>query len=210
MARLKLSAKQVRSRTGCLTCRKRRVKCDEIKPVCKRCIAADVICDGYPKQKNVPSRTEPTPITGTSQERLPVELAFQVSPSPAPSLLAISQPENDRVSLGFYHHFITSTIPRLFEGDHCEFWLHHVTSKAWHDRLVLDAILAVGAAHQSCLMSSSRTHSSDIIRLKVSGLHSYSKSVQSISKRMTESEEDDSESIIIVVILLSYFEASYS
>lgn len=29
--------KGTRSRTGCLTCRKRKVKCDERGPVCKRC-----------------------------------------------------------------------------------------------------------------------------------------------------------------------------
>ncbi|KAL2208050.1 hypothetical protein CC79DRAFT_1333857 [Sarocladium strictum] len=34
-------------RTGCLTCRIRRKKCDEEKPVCKRCVAAGVKCDGY-------------------------------------------------------------------------------------------------------------------------------------------------------------------
>ncbi|PWN49193.1 hypothetical protein IE53DRAFT_159891 [Violaceomyces palustris] len=34
----------VRSLTGCLTCRKRRVKCDEAKPVCKRCKTANREC----------------------------------------------------------------------------------------------------------------------------------------------------------------------
>ena len=162
MVRLKLCGKQVRSRTGCFTCRKRRVKCDEIKPICKRCITADVICDGYPKQKNIPLRTEPNSITGTSKERFPVSPA----PAPAPSFPVIPQAQNGHVTLAFYHHFITSTIPRLFEGDHSEFWLHHVTGKAWQDGLVLDAILAVGAAHQSCLMLSSTRPSSDIVRTK--------------------------------------------
>ncbi|KAH8752365.1 hypothetical protein F5882DRAFT_339792, partial [Hyaloscypha sp. PMI_1271] len=34
-------------RTGCGTCRLRRVKCDEGKPVCQRCIKFGVECDGY-------------------------------------------------------------------------------------------------------------------------------------------------------------------
>ncbi|KAN0066454.1 hypothetical protein ACQY0O_000548 [Thecaphora frezii] len=33
-----------RSLDGCLTCRKRRVKCDEIKPVCQRCACGDREC----------------------------------------------------------------------------------------------------------------------------------------------------------------------
>lgn len=34
-------------RTGCNTCKIRRVKCDEARPICKRCARADIVCDGY-------------------------------------------------------------------------------------------------------------------------------------------------------------------
>ncbi|KAK1979334.1 hypothetical protein LZ30DRAFT_631372 [Colletotrichum cereale] len=34
-------------RTGCVTCKARRVKCDETKPSCNRCIASGRICNGY-------------------------------------------------------------------------------------------------------------------------------------------------------------------
>ncbi|PVH74651.1 hypothetical protein DL98DRAFT_603390 [Cadophora sp. DSE1049] len=34
-------------RTGCLTCKARRVKCDEAKPECHRCLKAGLTCDGY-------------------------------------------------------------------------------------------------------------------------------------------------------------------
>lgn len=36
-----------RTKTGCLTCRKRRIKCDEKYPVCKNCSKSDRICLGY-------------------------------------------------------------------------------------------------------------------------------------------------------------------
>ncbi|EGX93633.1 C6 zinc finger domain protein [Cordyceps militaris CM01] len=36
-----------RARTGCLTCRTRRVKCDEERPVCRRCTSSRVTCHGY-------------------------------------------------------------------------------------------------------------------------------------------------------------------
>ncbi|KAJ3493885.1 hypothetical protein NLG97_g4444 [Lecanicillium saksenae] len=45
-----------RTRTGCITCRLRRVKCDEARPVCKRCTTARLQCQGYtqkdPAQKD--------------------------------------------------------------------------------------------------------------------------------------------------------------
>ncbi|KAH3001521.1 hypothetical protein KXV73_001875, partial [Aspergillus fumigatus] len=36
-----------RSRRGCLTCKVRRVKCDEEKPTCCRCRSTGRKCDGY-------------------------------------------------------------------------------------------------------------------------------------------------------------------
>ncbi|KAJ3494912.1 hypothetical protein NLG97_g3767 [Lecanicillium saksenae] len=36
-----------RVRSGCLTCRARKVKCDEARPVCRRCIKTRVECRGY-------------------------------------------------------------------------------------------------------------------------------------------------------------------
>ncbi|EWG41493.1 hypothetical protein FVEG_03599 [Fusarium verticillioides 7600] len=36
-----------RTKTGCLTCRKRRIKCDEGKPICNNCIKSKRRCEGY-------------------------------------------------------------------------------------------------------------------------------------------------------------------
>ncbi|KAI0394872.1 hypothetical protein F5Y17DRAFT_231718 [Xylariaceae sp. FL0594] len=37
----------IKVRTGCLTCKARKVKCDEEKPNCKRCTSTGRKCDGY-------------------------------------------------------------------------------------------------------------------------------------------------------------------
>ncbi|KAL2753439.1 hypothetical protein ACRALDRAFT_2111761 [Sodiomyces alcalophilus JCM 7366] len=36
-----------RTKTGCLTCRKRRIKCDESKPICNNCTKSKRHCEGY-------------------------------------------------------------------------------------------------------------------------------------------------------------------
>ncbi|ETN46750.1 uncharacterized protein HMPREF1541_00939 [Cyphellophora europaea CBS 101466] len=41
------SAAKRRTKTGCLTCRKRRIKCGEEKPFCKNCIKSKRECAGY-------------------------------------------------------------------------------------------------------------------------------------------------------------------
>ncbi|KDN43296.1 hypothetical protein RSAG8_06263, partial [Rhizoctonia solani AG-8 WAC10335] len=38
---------QTRSRSGCLTCKARRKKCDESQPFCQRCVVAGIQCAGY-------------------------------------------------------------------------------------------------------------------------------------------------------------------
>lgn len=43
----KKPAVKKRTKTGCLTCRKRRIKCDETKPRCKNCIKSKRPCEGY-------------------------------------------------------------------------------------------------------------------------------------------------------------------
>ncbi|KZF25375.1 hypothetical protein L228DRAFT_75322 [Xylona heveae TC161] len=40
-------ASRKRTKTGCLTCRKRRIKCGEERPTCKNCIKSKRSCEGY-------------------------------------------------------------------------------------------------------------------------------------------------------------------
>ncbi|KAJ5542584.1 hypothetical protein N7535_005007 [Penicillium sp. DV-2018c] len=41
--------KQTKSRNGCITCKAKRLKCDEIKPSCRQCDRRKVQCGGYTK-----------------------------------------------------------------------------------------------------------------------------------------------------------------
>lgn len=53
-----------RTKTGCLTCRKRRIKCDETHPTCNNCKKSKRECLGYDpifKQQQTPSALQPSP-----------------------------------------------------------------------------------------------------------------------------------------------------
>jgi hypothetical protein len=41
--------KQSKSRNGCITCKAKRLKCDETKPTCQQCTRRSVTCGGYKK-----------------------------------------------------------------------------------------------------------------------------------------------------------------
>ncbi|KAE9377258.1 hypothetical protein N431DRAFT_368998 [Stipitochalara longipes BDJ] len=51
-----------KTKTGCRTCRVRRVKCDERKPDCRRCEIFGVGCDGYADPKSSVSSKKPPPL----------------------------------------------------------------------------------------------------------------------------------------------------
>ncbi|KAH7240234.1 fungal-specific transcription factor domain-containing protein [Fusarium redolens] len=53
--------KKSKTFTGCWTCRARRVKCDEVQPVCNRCTKARRICEGYGVRLTWKSNQKETP-----------------------------------------------------------------------------------------------------------------------------------------------------
>ncbi|KAI7576181.1 hypothetical protein KC346_g19787, partial [Hortaea werneckii] len=70
-----------RTKTGCLTCRKRRIKCGEERPVCKNCIKSKRHCDGYNQRVVFKPPTfdyRPTPHGGA-------HITFQAGPVPGPA-----------------------------------------------------------------------------------------------------------------------------
>lgn len=63
------SATSIRSRAGCFTCRRRKKKCDEVKPVCKGCARNELEClwpgtDGIPSRSQRTRRSLPLPLSG--------------------------------------------------------------------------------------------------------------------------------------------------
>jgi hypothetical protein len=79
---------QPKVRTGCVTCKRRHVKCDEVKPACNRCERAGIKCDGYeappPPQERAP-KPRKSPVQ-TSRALLPrLEPAPQILPSAPPT-----------------------------------------------------------------------------------------------------------------------------
>ncbi|PWY84724.1 hypothetical protein BO94DRAFT_467896 [Aspergillus sclerotioniger CBS 115572] len=69
-----------RTKTGCLTCRQRRVKCGEEKPICHNCIKSKRECKGYAPRLVF---KDPLGITGTITSQ---QTTFGTQPLPVPPL----------------------------------------------------------------------------------------------------------------------------
>lgn len=77
-AALKAKLSRKRTKTGCLTCRKRRIKCGEQRPVCSNCVKSKRHCEGY-NQRVVfkPPTFEYQPVANGA-----AHITFQAGPPP--------------------------------------------------------------------------------------------------------------------------------
>ncbi|KAL2074472.1 hypothetical protein VTL71DRAFT_8250 [Oculimacula yallundae] len=97
---LGIKAPVPRTRTGCLTCRKRKVKCDEAKPNCGRCERLQRECTWSDELQVIPhKRPYGSPSGSSSEHGLQSTLSGQN--------FVIEFPNLDRGTIPYMHHFIT-------------------------------------------------------------------------------------------------------
>ncbi|KAK3389365.1 hypothetical protein B0H63DRAFT_427814 [Podospora didyma] len=120
-----------KTRTGCRTCKIRRVKCDETRPACRRCSSTGRICDGY----------EPTNAIRD----------WSVITGPPSALSATSYPDEwledraSRESFDFFRTVSTSELSRFFGHS---FWARSLLCASHQFLPVKSALLAVAALHR--------------------------------------------------------------
>ncbi|KAF2725955.1 hypothetical protein K431DRAFT_280682 [Polychaeton citri CBS 116435] len=73
---LKARLARKRTKTGCLTCRRRRIKCGEERPICKNCVKSKRHCEGYtPRVTFRPPSFDFRPVANGA-----AQITFQASP----------------------------------------------------------------------------------------------------------------------------------
>ncbi|KAF5006678.1 hypothetical protein FDECE_6970 [Fusarium decemcellulare] len=108
-------------RTGCITCKIRKVKCDEAKPHCLRCIKTGRRCDGY--------RTSP-------------------NSSPEPSSLSPAPGFNSPAETHAFDYYRTRTSKILSGAIDGSFWSGIVLKMSATEPAVRHAILAISSLHE--------------------------------------------------------------
>ncbi|KAI0775723.1 fungal-specific transcription factor domain-containing protein [Trametes elegans] len=95
--------KYTRSKTGCLTCRGKKIKCDETKPTCLRCTHGQRDCtwpEGVPTRKKPTSKREPpSPIDGV-ETRPSTAGSSGLSEAATPPDRGDSPPKREPVEMG--------------------------------------------------------------------------------------------------------------
>ncbi|KAF4947154.1 hypothetical protein FGADI_10610 [Fusarium gaditjirri] len=124
-----------KGKTGCITCRIRRVKCDEEKPNCHRCTSTGRKCDGYD--------------LSTLATRGRVQLQPIISGGSDPESQAIYQ----------FRTRIATLIASSFDAD---FWTYDVLHKSDTYTPVRHALAALASAYQKSILLGIQSTSCDI------------------------------------------------
>lgn len=198
-----------RARTGCLTCRSRRKKCDETRPRCTGCMRNGFACS-WPSAKIRSAREQvssgaTTPLSDAPEPSLtttwnPSLGAFVLSSNRAASLYPSSQ-----LLLRKYLTSTASICTHLLP--HVNPFITYVLPLATVDDLVMNVILALGGVHQ--LAYNPEHNSVDVYRdtykhyaLALQGLKS------ACSPPSSEWDTEKRVRVLLVLVLLAHVEVS--
>ncbi|EGX88277.1 C6 zinc finger domain protein [Cordyceps militaris CM01] len=123
-------------KTGCTTCRTRRVKCDEAKPACARCTSSKRKCGGYLEYASPPQRASPAS-----------SIAEQPTLSSAPH--GHTPTEHER---RMFHLLRTLTVRQVHGGIKCGFWTTNLLQATYVYPAIWHAALGLAAMYQRAMM----------------------------------------------------------
>ncbi|KAI8660887.1 Zn(2)-C6 fungal-type domain-containing protein [Fusarium keratoplasticum] len=166
----------------------RRVKCDEEKPTCRRCINDKFKCDGYampPKRKNAKSKAK-------AEQRLAQQTKLPLAISEAMFLT-----DWERF---YFHHFLHWTAKQLLTSpDSSNFWLRYAFPLAHHCEAVRYSMVAVGASHR-LFMARSAAHLKPF-ELERIAIRQYNKAIAVITPSMSADSVYNRHCILICCLL---------
>ncbi|ESK84138.1 c6 zinc finger domain protein [Moniliophthora roreri MCA 2997] len=127
-----------KSRSGCLTCKKRHIKCDETKPICRKCCRLNLECVQRPQNENN---------QGQRQQKQQETALYKplTAPTPIPT---------DITSLQIMHHFMTATAASFLSDRRCINVVCTVPPQlSWDHPHLFHALLSCTALHLGRLYS---------------------------------------------------------
>ncbi|PYI03975.1 hypothetical protein BO78DRAFT_421115 [Aspergillus sclerotiicarbonarius CBS 121057] len=116
-------------RTGCITCKTRRVKCDEAKPNCLRCTRSDRTCGGYPSAP---------PADTTAVEKITAyNIPFKIPGS--------------RVDRELLHFYCIQAASGLSSYSDPTLWKRLILQRCHHQPVIRNALVTLSALYQDHL-----------------------------------------------------------
>jgi hypothetical protein len=172
--------KHTKSRSGCSTCKQRRIKCTEEKPTCSRCTRSRIRCGGYhdvPKAWLFQSQS--------GGRRLPAAM----SNSPG-SVCVIFPDDSERRSFEFY---MDQTVPILSAYAGHSMWAQTLPRMAQRDPLVRYLVLNIASVVES----------TELRVLSLADNAVYQTNHQKVVRRLTAESALGTDSVLLACLLLA-------
>jgi hypothetical protein len=136
-------------RTGCITCRIRKIKCDEARPSCQKCISTGRKCDGY---STVPFSREDLRAASQSSPQDSTESNLTVIPRLVSSTTFSSVAEKR-----YFQFFRQQTVAGTTLLLDARFWDRLVLQACDAEPAIKHAVLAIAAFHNSTIQQTDRS-----------------------------------------------------
>ncbi|KAI1380563.1 hypothetical protein F4677DRAFT_403904 [Hypoxylon crocopeplum] len=134
-----------KSKAGCLTCKQRRLKCDEVRPVCGRCSMRNIECrfEATPDSQHLAVRT---PQHGQNDPRKrAVDIGYHVHQESHLSMRNPGLGGIDMTAMRLMYHFENFTSATLLLGT--SIWKDQVLPLALQHEQLMSAVLMISATH---------------------------------------------------------------
>ena len=185
-------------RTGCRTCKARRLKCDETKPVCLRCQKSNFLCEGYSifvssTDANFKPRELINAPSGQSIQPIDSMCFFRT----LQSLAELTEREHQAYDFCRQH-----TVHAIAGFYTTHFWTHTVLAASHNEPAILHAMLALSGAHRVYLegQRAITQYPHNIMRMH------YGKAIHHLQNRIAGTGHEDIHIILMVCLLLLTFD----
>ncbi|KAL2822627.1 hypothetical protein BJX63DRAFT_127153 [Aspergillus granulosus] len=214
-----------KSRNGCMECKRRRIKCDEAKPSCSRCILTKQDCIYQPTSPTTQAQASADALEQNAEPSLflpPPSPHSAVSASPSPSyempklspgpLITPTQQFNlDTTDAGLYHHYLQHTSRTLTDNQR-DFHALQICmpTLALRSKTVYHSILAVSAACMCCdiIYKDPPPDISTVSNILMTGYHHYNLASERLRELVSRPSSATAEPLLAAPPLLVPFATS--
>ncbi|KAM0163571.1 hypothetical protein ACHAPG_001097 [Botrytis cinerea] len=171
-------------KTGCGTCKTRRIKCDEAKPSCYRCSTTGRKCDGYSSDIVISSQAFKDCINLIQR-------------------ISVHVPGNAEEKRGF-DFFLRNTAAELSGYYDSSFWGNLVLAASTQKPSLRHAVVALGALHED--FSQKRLHSAPSLENQRAqlALNQYSKAIGALRRSLSHGKEEPLTALMSCILFVCF------
>ncbi|KAH7347968.1 hypothetical protein BKA66DRAFT_447590 [Pyrenochaeta sp. MPI-SDFR-AT-0127] len=181
-----------RARTGCQTCRKRHIKCDESTPSCLKCIQAGWKCDGYTTLKLARGNNN-------TIIRASMTSAHSITSYSIPFRIPGSQKDRQ-----IFHYLCVQGSSEIAGSLDSGFWSRTVLQESHQEPVVLKALISLGSLH----LDYTTTTTPGNIVAKSETLAAYGRALRALQKRLQKPDPETFKASLVCCVLFFCFEAT--